>query len=73
MAGVIQQIVVPTYNLVDPMNTDVVDILPPVHNPAGCDIKCKICSKAAAFKAANKYGFELLLVCSKSFPPQVGV
>ena len=61
MVGVIQQTVVPTYNLVDPMNTDVVDILPTVHNPTGCDVKCKICSKAAAFEAANEYGYELLI------------
>ena len=39
---------VPMYSLIDHINADVVDILPPVHTFTGCDTASKVGTKAAA-------------------------
>ena len=51
---------VPIHDLVNHMNADVVNILPPVHALTRCDTISKIGSKAAALKVGNEYGDELL-------------
>ena len=53
-------VVLPIHSLVDHMNTDVVDILPPVHALTGCDTISKVDTRPAALKTANKYGYEFL-------------
>ena len=50
----------PSQSLVDYMDDDVVDILPPVHALTGCDITSKVGTKPAALKTENECGYELL-------------
>ena len=53
---------VPIHDLVDHVNADVFDILPPVHALTGCDTISKIDAKTAAVNTANKCSYEL--ICS---------
>ena len=50
---------VPVHSLVDHMNADVVDILPPVHALTGCDTTSKVGTKSATLKTVNECGYEL--------------
>ena len=50
---------VPVHSLVDHMNVDVVDILPPVYALTGCDTTSKVGTKSAALKTVNECGYEL--------------
>ena len=53
---------VPIHDLVDHVNADVFDILPPVHALTGCDTISKIDAKTAAVNTANNCSYEL--ICS---------
>ena len=55
----------PIHELVDIMDTNVIDVLPAVHALTGCDTTSKVGTNPAAFKAAIKCGYEQLLSFGK--------
>ena len=54
------RLVVPVHDIVNDIDSDVVDVLPAVHALTGCDTTSKIGTKAAALKTAFACGIELL-------------
>ena len=54
------KLVVPVHDIVNDIDSDVVDVLPAVHALTGCDTTSKIGTKAAALKTAFACGIELL-------------
>ena len=51
---------IPIHDLVNTMDSDVIDILPAVHALTGCDTTSKVGTKASALKQASKCGYKLL-------------
>ena len=47
---------VPVHDIVNEINSDVVDVLPATHALTGCDTTSKVGSKAAALKTAIECG-----------------
>ena len=43
-------------------SSDLIDILPAIHALTDCDTTSKVGTKAAAYKIAERYGYEL--ICS---------
>ena len=58
--------IIPVHDLVNVMESDLIDILPAAHALTGCDTTSKVGTKAAAFKTAEKYGYELIYSFGKS-------
>ena len=59
----------PIHRLVDHMNADVVDILPPVHALSECGTTSKVGTKPAALKTANECGYQLIWLFGKTKLP----
>ena len=51
---------VPIHEIVEVMDASVIEVLPTVHAPSGCDTTSKIGTKKAALRAAFDQGWELL-------------
>jgi len=58
--------IIPIHDLINVMESDLIDILPAVHALTGCDTTSKIGTKTSAFKTAEKYGYELIYSFGKS-------
>ena len=57
--------VLPVHDVVNEMDMDL-DVLPAVHALTGCDTTSKVGTKTSSYRAATKYGFELLHSFGKS-------
>ena len=58
--------IIPVHDSVNGMESDLIDILPAAHALTDCDTTSKVGTNAAAFKTAEKYGYELIYSFGKS-------
>ena len=61
-----QRVAFPIHDLIEELDSGVIDVLPAVHSLSGCDSTSKIGSKTKAFKTVLEHGNYLLNYFGKS-------